>query len=94
MDIAEAEAYFKELDKTFYNRGIEMLGRHWNDVITLEGQYVDEFCQKIVILYVSLGTFRNTLLYGKVLNSRSAANTSSFDPNRFSSKHFFELGNK
>ena len=40
--IAETEAYFKAKDKSFYKKGIQMLEKHWNECITLEGDYVDE----------------------------------------------------
>lgn len=39
---AETEAYFEELDKSFYKKGIEMLERRWTDCISLKGNYVDE----------------------------------------------------
>uniref|UniRef100_A0A1B0G5T2 Uncharacterized protein n=1 Tax=Glossina morsitans morsitans TaxID=37546 RepID=A0A1B0G5T2_GLOMM len=40
--IAETEAYFEGLEKSFYRKGIEMLEKRWNDCITLEGDYVNE----------------------------------------------------
>ena len=40
--ISETEAYFEAEDKSFYNKGIELLDKHWNLCITLEGDYVDE----------------------------------------------------
>ena len=40
--ISETEAYFKAKDKSFYNKGIELLENRWNQFITLEGDYVDE----------------------------------------------------
>ena len=41
--IAECEAYFEVKDKLFYKKGIEMLEKSWNECITLEGNYVDEW---------------------------------------------------
>ena len=41
--IAETEAYFEAKDESFYKKGIEMLKKHWNECITLEGDYVDEW---------------------------------------------------
>ena len=40
--IAKSEAYFKADDKSFYKKGIQLLEKHWNECITLEGDYVDE----------------------------------------------------
>ena len=40
--IAETEAYFESKDESFYKKGIEKLENHWNECITLEGNYVDE----------------------------------------------------
>lgn len=40
--IAETEAYFESKDKSFYTTGIEKLKEHWNECITLGGEYVDE----------------------------------------------------
>ena len=40
--ILETEAYFESKDKLFYKKGIELLEKHWNQYITLEGDYVDE----------------------------------------------------
>ena len=40
--ISETEAYFKAKNKSFYKKGIELLEKHWNQCITLEGNYVDE----------------------------------------------------
>ena len=40
--ISETEAYFKAKDKSFDKKGIELLEKHWNQFITLEGDYVDE----------------------------------------------------
>ena len=37
--IAETEAYFESKDELFYKKGIEKLGKHWNECITLEGNY-------------------------------------------------------
>ena len=41
-EIAETEAYFQSKDESFYKNGIETLGKHWNECIMLEGNYVDE----------------------------------------------------
>ena len=38
--IAETEAYFESKDESFYKIGIEKLKKHWNECITLEGNYV------------------------------------------------------
>ena len=38
----ETEAYFEAKDKSFYKSDIEMLERHWNDCVALDGDYVDE----------------------------------------------------
>ena len=35
--ILETEAYFEIKDKSFYKKGIELLGKCWNQCITLEG---------------------------------------------------------
>ena len=40
--IAKTEAYFESKDESFYKKGIEKLEEHWNECITLEGNYVDE----------------------------------------------------
>ena len=40
--ISETEVYFKAKDKSFYKKGIELLEKHWNQCITLEGNYIDE----------------------------------------------------
>ena len=40
--IAETEAYFEAKDKSLDNKGIEILEKHWNKCIILEGDYVDE----------------------------------------------------
>ena len=40
--ISENEVYFEAKDKLFYKKGIELLEKHWNQCITLEGDYVDE----------------------------------------------------
>ena len=40
--ILETEAYFETKDKSFYKKGIELLEKHWNQCLTLEGYYVDE----------------------------------------------------
>ena len=38
--ISETEAYFEVKDKLFYKKGIKLLEKHWNQCITLEGDYV------------------------------------------------------
>ena len=40
--ILETKAYFEAKDKMFYKKGIELLEKHWNQCIALEGDYVDE----------------------------------------------------
>ena len=40
--ILETEAYFKAKDKLFYKKSIELLEKHWNQCITLEGDFVDK----------------------------------------------------
>ena len=40
--IAETKAYFETKDKSFYKICIEILEKHWNECITLRGDYVDE----------------------------------------------------
>ena len=40
--ISETEAYFEAKDKSFYIKGTELLEKHWNQCINLEGDYVDE----------------------------------------------------
>ncbi len=40
--ISETEAYFEAKDKSFYKKGIELLEKHGNQSITLEGDYVNE----------------------------------------------------
>lgn len=45
--ITGTETYFEKLDKSFYKEGIEMLGGRFNDCITLEGDYIDEFSRII-----------------------------------------------
>ena len=40
--ISKTEAYFETKDKSFYKKGIEYLEKHWNQCITIEGDYVDE----------------------------------------------------
>ena len=40
--ISENKAYFEAKDKLFYKKGIELLEKHWNQCITLEGDNVDE----------------------------------------------------
>ncbi|KAG6441817.1 hypothetical protein O3G_MSEX001937 [Manduca sexta] len=41
-EIAETEAYFEALDKSFYRKGIEILEKRWIDCITFEGDYLDK----------------------------------------------------
>ncbi|KAF7265004.1 hypothetical protein GWI33_021749 [Rhynchophorus ferrugineus] len=38
--IAETEAYFEEMDKSYYKNGIEKLEGRYNQCIILEGNYV------------------------------------------------------
>ena len=40
--ISEIEAYFEAKDKSFYEKGIELIEKHWNQCITIEGDYADE----------------------------------------------------
>ena len=40
--ILETEVYFEAKDKSFYEKGIELLKKHWNQCITLEEDYVNE----------------------------------------------------
>ena len=40
--ISETGAYFEAKDKSFYKKVIKLLEKHWNQCITLEGDYVDE----------------------------------------------------
>ena len=40
--ISETEVYFEAKDKSFYKKSIELLEKHWNQWITLEGDYVDK----------------------------------------------------
>ena len=40
--ILETEVYFEAKDKSFNKKGIELLEKHWNQCITLEGDYVNE----------------------------------------------------
>ena len=35
------EAYFEAIEKSFYKKVTELLDKHWNQCITLEGDYVD-----------------------------------------------------
>ena len=41
-DITETNAYFEAKDKSFYEKGIEMLEKRWTDCVAFEGDYVDE----------------------------------------------------
>ena len=38
--IEKTEVYFEA--NLFYKKGIELLEKHWNQCITLKGDYVDE----------------------------------------------------
>ena len=38
----ETEAYFEAKYKSFYKKGFELFGKHWNQCITLKGDYVHE----------------------------------------------------
>ena len=40
--IVETEAYSESKDESFHIEGIKKLEKHWNECITLEGNYVDE----------------------------------------------------
>ena len=40
--LSETEAHFEAKDKSFNKKGIVLLEKHWNQCITLEGDYVDE----------------------------------------------------
>ena len=40
--IAETEAYFESKDKSSCKKGIENLEKHWNECVTLKGNYVHE----------------------------------------------------
>jgi len=40
--IAETEAYFENLDVSYYRKGIKMLENRYTKCITLEGNYVEE----------------------------------------------------
>ena len=40
--ISETEAYFEPQAKSFDEKGIDILEKHWNQFITLEGDWVDE----------------------------------------------------
>ena len=40
--LQETEEYFEAKDKSFYQKGIKLLEKSWNQCITLEGDYVDE----------------------------------------------------
>ena len=40
--IAETEAYFEGLKKSFYKTDIERLEKRWNDCISMKGDYFDE----------------------------------------------------
>ena len=41
--IAETEAYFESKGESFYKKNIEKLEKRWNECITLDGNYVDEY---------------------------------------------------
>ena len=40
--IAETEAYFENLDVSYYRKGIKMLENRYTKCITLEGNYVEK----------------------------------------------------
>ena len=40
--ILKTEVYYEVKDKLLYKKGIKLLENHWNQGITLEGDYVDE----------------------------------------------------
>ena len=40
--ILETEAYFEAKDKSFNQKGVELLKKRWNQCFTLEGDFVDE----------------------------------------------------
>ena len=40
--ISETEAYFEAKDRSFYKNSIELLEKHWNQCITLEGDHIEE----------------------------------------------------
>ena len=50
--ILATKAYFQAKEKSFYKKSIELLEKHWNLCITLEGDYVNKvkFCLKVVVL--------------------------------------------
>ena len=41
--IPKTKAYFESKDESFYIEGFEKLEKRWNECITLEGNYVDEW---------------------------------------------------
>ena len=59
--IAGTKAYFEAKDKLFYKKGIEMLGKHWNECMSLLKETVlmnvVEFCLKFFVLLVILRTY-------------------------------------
>ena len=54
--ISETEAYFEAKDKSFYEKGIELFEKYWNQFITLEGDLINkvEFCLKVITLLVKV----------------------------------------
>ena len=45
---AETEAYFKSKDESFYKKGIEKLGKRWNECIALEGNYTGNLLSDVL----------------------------------------------
>ena len=66
--ISENEAYFEAKDKFFFTNGMKLLEKHWNQCIAREGDYVDEFCLKVVILLVRSGTYWVMCLSANILS--------------------------
>jgi hypothetical protein len=40
--IVETNAYFAELDQSYYSEGINKLEQHWTKCISLKGDYVEK----------------------------------------------------
>jgi len=40
--INETNAYFEELDKSYYSNGVKKLEHRWNKCIELKGDYVEK----------------------------------------------------
>ena len=57
--ISGTEVYFKAKDKSFYQKGIELLEKHWNRCIILERLLMNnvEFFLKLVVLLVRQRTY-------------------------------------